>query len=175
MKTELAERVKSLRLLLLDVDGVLTDGRIVYSSSGEELKFFDVRDGHGIKLLQRAGFKVGIITGRSSQVVERRAKELGIDIVYQGQFDKVKALEEILRDTGFSLEQVGYVGDDIVDVPVMRRVGFAAAVGDAVEEVKENAHYVSSRPGGRGAVREIVELILKASGLWEKVTSRYFE
>lgn len=162
-----------MKLLLLDVDGVLTDGRIIYTSSGDELKFFDVRDGHGIKLLQRAGVKVGIITGRSSDLVARRASELGIEVVYQGQFNKVEALEEILADTGLSPEDVGYVGDDVVDLPVMRRVGFAASVADAHDLVKEAAHYVSPLPGGRGAVRDIVEFILRASGKWETVMSRY--
>ncbi|RMG58849.1 MAG: HAD-IIIA family hydrolase [Deltaproteobacteria bacterium] len=166
-------RAGRVKLLLLDVDGVLTDGRIIYTSSGDELKFFDVRDGHGIKLLQRAGVKVGIITGRSSDLVARRASELGIEVVYQGQFNKVEALEEILADTGLSPEDVGYVGDDVVDLPVMRRVGFAASVADAHDLVKEAAHYVSPLPGGRGAVRDIVEFILRASGKWETVMSRY--
>jgi len=167
-------RYNSLRLLLLDVDGVLTDGRIVFDSNGVETKAFDVKDGHGLKLLQRAGLKVGIITGRSSEVVSRRAAELEIDIVYQGVKDKLVPYEELLRSLNLSDEQVAYVGDDIVDLPVMRRVGFAATVADAVDEVFPFAHYVSRRPGGRGAVREICDHILRNSGRWEEVTRRYF-
>lgn len=171
--TSLKEKAKKVEIFLLDVDGVLTDGRIVYGPSDMELKFFDVKDGHGIKLLQRAGVKVGIITGRSSSVVSRRASELGIEMVYQSQHDKVLALEKILQETGSLAENVAYVGDDIVDVPIMRRVGFSASVSDAVKEAREVADYVSRSPGGRGAVREIIELILRHKGEWEKITEKY--
>ncbi|MGD2079937.1 MAG: HAD-IIIA family hydrolase [Nitrospirota bacterium] len=171
------DRVKAaagrVRLLIVDVDGVLTDGRIVLDNHGNELKFFHVRDGHGLKLLQRAGIEVAIVTGRESAVVERRAAELGIRLVHQGSKRKVEAYESILRETGLGEEEVAYVGDDIVDVPVMRRAGFSAAVADAEEYVKEAAMYVTERPGGRGAVREITDLILKAGGHWDGVTERY--
>lgn len=168
------ERLRKIRLLLLDVDGVLTDGRIFYDNHGVETKAFDVRDGHGLKLLQRAGLEVGIITGRSSEVVSVRAKELGIDIVYQGVKDKLIPFREILAARSLAAEEVAYVGDDVVDLPVLRRVGFAATVADASEDVRPLVHYVARSCGGRGAVREICELILKRTGLWQQVAGRYF-
>jgi len=167
-------RLARIRLLLLDVDGVLTDGRIIYDSQGVETKAFDVKDGHGLKLLQRAGIAVGIITGRQSPVVDIRARELGIEIVYQGAKDKLVPFGEILAKLGLTAEEVAYVGDDLPDLPVMRRVGWAAAPSDAIEEVKPYAHYVTVRPGGRGAVREVCDLLLRESGHWEGVASRYF-
>ena len=167
-------QLAKIRLLLLDVDGVMTDGRIIYDDLGGETKAFDVKDGHGIKLLQRAGIRVGIITGRQSTVVDRRAQELGIDLVYQGAKDKLVPFREVLLKTGLTADQVAYVGDDLPDLPVMRRVGFAVTVADAIEEVKPHVHYVTKHPGGRGAVREICDLLLKESGRWENVTSRYF-
>ena len=163
-----------IKLLLLDVDGVLTDGRIIFDSHGGETKAFDVKDGHGIKLVQRAGIQVGIITGRQSVIVDRRAAELGIELVYQGAKDKVLPFRDVLRKLALKPEEVAYVGDDVVDLPVMRQVGFAATVADAVEEVKAAAHMVARRAGGRGAVREICDYLLKESGRWETVTRRYF-
>jgi len=168
-------RAKSIRLLLLDVDGVLTDGRVVYDGVGRELKFFHIKDGHGIKLLQRAGLSVGILSGRRSSAVRLRAKELGIDLLQQRALDKAKVLEAILRKRKIKPEQVCFVGDDLVDLPVFGRVGFAVAVADSVEEVKAHAHYVTHRLGGRGAVREVCEMILKAQGKWETVTRKYFK
>lgn len=167
------DRLERLRLLLLDVDGVLTDGRIVFDDRGVESKAFDVKDGHGLKLLQRAGIRVGIITGRESRVVQVRAAELGIEILHQGAREKLVPYREILEQTGVSDEEVGYVGDDLVDLPVLRRVGFSATVADAVPEVKSRVDYVCQRPGGRGAVREICDLILRQTGAWETVTARY--
>jgi 3-deoxy-D-manno-octulosonate 8-phosphate phosphatase (KDO 8-P phosphatase) len=167
-------RLRNIRLLLLDVDGVLTDGRIVFDNNGIETKAFDVKDGHGIKLLQRVGIGVGLITGRQSEVTRHRAKELGIDIVFQGAKDKAVPYLEILADLGLTDEQVAYMGDDVIDLPILRRVGFAATVADACEEVKPFVHYVTRRPGGRGAVREVCDLILKGTGLWQEATSRYF-
>ena len=167
-------RLVRVRLLLLDVDGVMTDGRIVFDDRGGEIKAFDVKDGHGLKLLQRAGIRIGIITGRQSPVVERRAAELGIELVYQGAKDKLVPFREILQRTGLDPEAVAYVGDDIVDLPILRLVGFAATVADAHEEVKPHVHYVTERPGGRGAVREICDLLLKETGRWESVTGQYF-
>ncbi len=168
------ERLEKVRLLILDVDGVMTDGRITYDDHGGETKAFDVKDGHGLKLLQRAGFQVGIITGRQSAVVDRRAKELGIDLVYQGAKDKLVPFEEILARTGLTAEQVAYVGDDYPDLPILRRVGFAATVADAIEELKPYVHYVAKQVGGRGAVREICDLLLKETGQREAVVGRYF-
>jgi 3-deoxy-D-manno-octulosonate 8-phosphate phosphatase (KDO 8-P phosphatase) len=168
------ERLKRIKLLLLDVDGVLTDGRIVYDANGIETKFFNVKDGHGIKMLQRAGVEVGIISGRESQVVKNRADELGISIVYQKALDKLTPYREILTDKGLQDEEVAFVGDDIVDIPVMRRVGFAAAPSDALDYVIASAHYVTRNRGGWGAVREVCDLLLKGIGEWERITEGYF-
>jgi 3-deoxy-D-manno-octulosonate 8-phosphate phosphatase (KDO 8-P phosphatase) len=168
-----SEKAARVRLFLVDVDGVLTDGGIVYDVDGREIKRFHVRDGHGIKMLQRAGVEVGIITGRSSGVVTIRAKELGISLVRQGAADKVEVWRRILEETGFSAGETAYVGDDIVDVPLMREVGFAAAVADAEAYVLETADFISSRSGGMGAVREIIEFVLRSSGAWEKIASMY--
>ncbi len=169
------ERLKAIKLLLLDVDGVMTDGRIIYTSDGSETKAFDVKDGHGLKLLQRAGVKVGIITGRESDIVPRRAKELGIELVYQNAKNKLVPFQEILKRQDLTPEQVAYVGDDVVDLPILSRVGFAATVADAVDDIKSYVHYVTVREGGRGAVREICDLLLKEAGLWDDVAGRYFK
>ena len=169
-----AEKAAGVRLFLTDVDGVLTDGGIVFDSDGREIKRFHVRDGHGIKMLQRAGVEVGIITGRTSEVVSVRARELGISIVRQGSTDKVATWREILAEKGLSPRETAYVGDDIVDLPLLREVGFSASVSDAEDYVRDAADFVSSRQGGRGAVREIIEFLLKSGGAWEKVSSRYF-
>ncbi|MFK5926524.1 MAG: HAD-IIIA family hydrolase [Desulfuromusa sp.] len=168
------KQLAKIKLLLLDVDGVLTDGRIIYDNHGNELKAFDVKDGHGLKMLQRAGIKIGIITGRSSAVVSRRATELGIEILYQGALQKLDPYLEILSAQGLADNQVAYVGDDVVDLPILRRVGFSATVADAVPEVLPLVDYVTARPGGCGAVREICDLLLRASGRWDELTERYF-
>ncbi len=162
-----------IRLLLLDVDGVLTDGRIIIDDDGRESKFFDVRDGHGIKMLLRFGIDVAFMTGRSSRVVEHRARELGVAEVHQGVWDKLACYEEILARRGLIDEEVAFVGDDIVDIPVLRRVGFSATVADAEEEVKAIADYVAVNKGGRGAVREICKSILEVQGYWAQVGARY--
>lgn len=169
------EKLTKIKLLLLDVDGVLTDGRIIYDNHGNELKAFDVKDGHGLKMLQRAGIEVGIITGRSSDIVARRAGELGIQIIYQGALRKLEPYLEILSEQGVTDEQVAYVGDDVVDLPILHRVGFSATVADAVPDVLLFVDYVASRSGGRGAVREICDLLLRASGKWDEQTKRYFD
>lgn len=168
-------KLAKIKLLLLDVDGVLTDGRIIYDNQGNELKAFDVKDGHGLKMLQRAGIKIGIITGRQSEVVVKRAAELGIEILYQKALNKLDPYNEILAAQGLTDQQVAYVGDDVVDLPILRRVGFSATVADAVPEVLPLVDYVATRPGGRGAVREICDLLLKASGQWDTLTRRYFD
>jgi len=168
-------KLAKIKLLLLDVDGVLTDGRIIYDSQGNELKAFDVKDGHGLKMIQRAGIQVGIITGRSSEVVRRRAAELGIDILYQGALRKLEPYREILDQYSLSDEQIAYVGDDIVDLPILRRVGFSATVADAIPDVLPLVDYVTARPGGRGAVREVCDLLLRAIGQWDELTKRYFD
>ncbi|MBI5287297.1 MAG: HAD-IIIA family hydrolase [Deltaproteobacteria bacterium] len=169
----LIEKIKAIKLLILDVDGVLTDGRIIYDDDGRQIKAFDVKDGHGIKLLMQGGVDVGIITARESRVILHRAKDLGIDIVYQKAIDKVKAFQEIIDKRGLQPNEVAYVGDDIVDLSILRRVGFSAAVNDSVEDIRGSVDWVTTKQGGRGAVREICELILKVQGKWEKVTERY--
>ena len=142
------ERLKLIKLLILDVDGVLTDGKIIYNDSGEEIKAFDVKDGHGIKLLMRSGIEIALITGRESEVVLHRARDLGIEQVYQKVTNKMEVYEKILNDKKLEDENVGFVGDDLVDIPVLKRVGFSAAVLDAVSEVKEIADYIASKKGG---------------------------
>jgi len=167
------EKAARVTLLLLDVDGVLTDGRLVYDADGREAKAFYVRDGHGIKLLQRAGIGVGIVTARRSAVVEIRARELGIGLVCQGASDKVAVWRAVCDERQLDPTATAYVGDDIQDVPLLRKVGFAAAVADAEPCVLQTAHYVAGRPGGRGAVRDIADFILHARGAWETVTAEY--
>lgn len=167
------EKLSDIRLLLLDVDGVMTDGGIIYDGNGMETKVFNVKDGHGIKMLQRHGIEVGIITGRTSAVVDFRAKELGIDLVYQGALKKLDSYVDVKLRTGLDDSQIAYVGDDVIDVPVMKRVIFAAAPADALIEARNAAHYVTSCAGGRGAVREVCDLILRGRGLWDEVSARY--
>ncbi|GAB7027647.1 KdsC family phosphatase [Geotalea toluenoxydans] len=171
----LTDRLKNIRLLLLDVDGVMTDGRIIFDSNGIESKFFNVKDGHGIKMVQRAGIEVGIISGRESQVVVNRAAELAIGIVYQKCLDKLTPYLKILEATGLDHSQVAFVGDDVIDIPVMRRAGFAAAPADAVAEVIPYAHFVTRNRGGWGAVREVCDLLLKEQGVWGEITDRYYK
>lgn len=173
MKKEIIEKAGEVKLLILDVDGVMTDGSIVYNDRGEESKSFNVRDGHGLKLLQRGGVDCALLTARTSDVVSHRARNLGIKLVYQGALDKSKAYEDILKKTGLTPNQTAYVGDDVVDLPVLKRAGFSVAVSDAVTEVRERVDYVTEARGGRGAVREVVEIILKARGTWDELMSRY--
>ena len=168
------ERLKKIKLLILDVDGVMTDGRIIFDSNGVESKFFNVKDGHGIKMLQRTGIEVGIISGRESQVVANRAVELGIAQVYQKSLDKLVPYRQMLEATGLADEQVAFMGDDVIDIPLLKRVGFASAPADAVAEVIPFAHFVAKNRGGWGAVRELCDLIIKGQGNWESVTSRYY-
>jgi 3-deoxy-D-manno-octulosonate 8-phosphate phosphatase (KDO 8-P phosphatase) len=156
-------------LLVLDVDGVLTDGRITYTADGVEIKSFHVRDGVAIAFWQRLGRKTAIVSGRASKAVDVRAAELGVTLVRQGTADKRLALRQILALTGVRPEQVCGVGDDLPDVPLLRACGLAVAVADACEEAKAAAHYVTRAPGGYGAVREVVELILRAQGRWAAV------
>ncbi|MBW2092073.1 MAG: HAD-IIIA family hydrolase [Deltaproteobacteria bacterium] len=168
-------RIKSIKLVIFDVDGVLTDGRIVIDDNGIESKFFDVRDGAGLKWLKRAGIELAFLTGRESRVVEHRAKELGVSIIRQGAKQKLTVYKEIIEELGLTDREVAFVGDDLVDLPVLRRVGLAMAPADARPEVKNEAHYICQQTGGRGAAREIAEIILKGQGLWEQITDRYFQ
>jgi len=167
------DRCRPIELILSDVDGVLTDGGIWYDNQGVELKGFHIRDGLGIRLWQRSGFKFGLLTARTSHIVKLRAGELAIDIVRQGFEDKLPAAQEIIRDCRLAPEQVCYIGDDLTDLPVMRHVGLGVAVADAAEEVRNSAVLVTALPGGRGAVRELIETILKAKGRWDDAIHRY--
>jgi 3-deoxy-D-manno-octulosonate 8-phosphate phosphatase (KDO 8-P phosphatase) len=161
----LVERAARIRALVLDVDGVLTDGRLYFDNQGNELKAFSTRDGLGMRALQSQGTLLALITGRQSEIVSRRAANLGIEHVYQGRHDKLDALNELLAATGVEEQQVCYAGDDWIDIPVLNRVGLAVTVPDADSVVKSHAHWITPRAGGRGAVRDICDLILAARGL----------
>ncbi len=168
----LAERCRSIELLILDVDGVLTPGGIVYGDTGFELKAFHVRDGSGLKLWRLADKQVAIVTGRQSTVVDVRAAELGIEPVYQGRADKGATCREIMTNLKLQPEQVCAVGDDVPDLPVLRESGLAVAVADACVDVLASAHYITRTAGGRGAVRETIELILRCQGHWQRLVDR---
>jgi len=170
---EIERRAARIKLVLMDCDGVLTDGRITLLSDGDEEKSFHTRDGHGIVLLHRAGLQSGIISGRKSSLVERRAAELGMKYVRKGAWNKVEDFEEVLKQAGVDEGEVAFIGDDVTDVPLMRRSELAVAVADATTETKENAHYITQLPGGFGAVREVCEMVLKAQGLWADMMKRY--
>jgi len=171
-----AKRAKKIQVVLMDVDGTLTSGGVTLLSTAEgtalEIKTFDAHDGQGLTLARTAGLRTGVVTGRESPALRRRAKEMDIEFVYEKQPYKIPALEEILKKAGVTESEVAYVGDDLPDIAVMRRVGLAVAVGDAVPEVKKAAHYVTSAPGGKGAVREAIELIIKSKGVWNEVIGK---
>jgi 3-deoxy-D-manno-octulosonate 8-phosphate phosphatase (KDO 8-P phosphatase) len=173
ISTDITGRAQRIKLLLMDCDGVLTDGRLWLTSDGDEQKAFHARDGQGISLLHRAGLRTGIITGRTSSAVDRRAQDLKMSYVRQYAKDKIKALDEILAEAGVTTDECAYIGDDVGDIPVMRRVRFAVAVSDAVEETKQAAHYVTELRGGQGAVREVCDFILKAQGRWDELMERF--
>ncbi|MEA2175386.1 MAG: 3-deoxy-D-manno-octulosonate 8-phosphate phosphatase phosphatase [Blastocatellia bacterium] len=173
--TEVMRRAARVKLLLMDCDGVLTDGRITLMGESDEQKTFHTRDGHGLVMLHRAGLLSGIISGRTSVAVERRARELNINYLHQGTWDKIKEFEQVLAEAGTEETEVAYVGDDVVDIPLMRRAGLAIAVADAGAETKSAAHYVTQLPGGHGAIREVAELILKAQGRWTELMRKYTE
>jgi 3-deoxy-D-manno-octulosonate 8-phosphate phosphatase (KDO 8-P phosphatase) len=175
MREGVEEKVKKIKMIVFDIDGVMTDGRIIFSSGGAEIKFFDVRDGFGIRLAHRVGLKTALITGRSCEANIQRAQELGIEDVYQDAHEKIEAYEEILNKHQLNDEEVCYVGDDLVDLPLMRRVGLGLAVAGAEADVTAEADYVTRSFPGRGAVREVVELILKTQGTWEKAVGKYFK
>ncbi|MFO7990540.1 MAG: HAD-IIIA family hydrolase [Desulfotignum sp.] len=159
--------LSQVKLLVLDVDGVLTDGRIIYTDSGEQIKQFTSRDGLGLRLLMDNGILVGIITGRISGALTHRCRNLGIDLIFDGIFNKAEALDRMARKTGIDTSAMAFMGDDLIDLPAMTRAGVAIAVADAVDEVKARADIVTRASGGHGAVREICDAILKAAGLWE--------
>jgi 3-deoxy-D-manno-octulosonate 8-phosphate phosphatase (KDO 8-P phosphatase) len=169
----LFERALKVKLLILDCDGVLTDGRILMTADGDEMKSFDVKDGHAIVMWHRAGLRSAIISGRKSAVVQKRVKELGIHHLHEMAWVKLEPYEAILAEEGLTDEAVCYIGDDVVDIPLLRRAGLAVGVADAVDEVKVFSHFVTKREGGRGAVREVIEMILKAQGRWEELMTHY--
>jgi 3-deoxy-D-manno-octulosonate 8-phosphate phosphatase (KDO 8-P phosphatase) len=170
---EIERRARRIKLVLMDCDGVMTDGRLWLTPDGDEQKAFDARDGQGISLCHRAGLKTGIISGRQSTAVARRARDLKMSYVRQYAKDKSKALDEILKEADLSEDECAYIADDLGDVSVMQRVELAVAVADAVTETKQAAHYVTRLPGGRGAVREVCEIILKAQGRWEELMEHF--
>ncbi|WP_293761350.1 HAD-IIIA family hydrolase [uncultured Aquitalea sp.] len=169
----LTEQARKIKLLIMDVDGVMTDGRIYYNAQGEESKSFYVQDGLGLKLLQSTGVKLAIISGRADRCVEHRAQALGIDYYFGGVKDKHEALKELLNRAGVTAEQCAFIGDDLIDLPVLRRVGLAVAVPAAPALVRQHAHYVTGFPGGQGAVRELAELIMQAQGTFDAIVDRF--
>ena len=169
------KRASKIKILIMDVDGVMTDGRIIINNKGTESKLFDVKDGHGIKMLITAGIKTAIITGRKSNVVKHRAKELGIHHIYQGAKDKGKTIDLLLKQASLPNDVAAYIGDDLIDIPAMKKVGLSFAVSDSVKEVLMEADIITKNRGGRGAVREVCEYILKSQGLWEKAINKYLQ
>lgn len=168
-----AKRIAALKLMAFDVDGILTDGRLWYAEDGSEFKAFNARDGHGIKMLRDAGLKLAIITSRRSAIVERRARELGVHYCFQGVEAKLPAFNDLLAELQLDAAQAGYMGDDLLDLPVLIRAGFAATVPEAPAPLLARAHYVSSLPGGGGAVREVCELVLEQQGLLAGMIAEY--
>ncbi len=175
MTTAISEKARQVRLVILDVDGVLTDGGLSFDNRGEEYKTFNSLDGHGVRMLLDCGIDVAVITGRQSGIVEHRMRDLGVNHLYQGSRDKLPAFERLLADTGLDAEQVAYVGDDLPDLPVMRRVGFAIAVQNAHAFVKQHCDWVTTALGGHGAVREVSDFLLHAQGLLEARQDGYLE
>ncbi len=171
----IVEKAKKLKLLILDVDGVLTDGKLFFDNEGNEYKSFHARDGHGIKLLRQTGVEVAVISGRKSNSVALRMKSLGIDHIYQGHEDKRAAFNELLTKVGVTSEQVAHVGDDLLDLPIMTRVGLAIAVNDANFAVKKHADWCTTTPGGQGAVREVCDFIMQAQGHFDDVLNTFLK
>ena len=170
---QILERAARIRLVIFDVDGVLTDGRLIIGDDGQEYKAFNTKDGHGMKMLRSTGVEIGIITGRTSNVVALRMEGLGIEHLYQGQQDKLPAYEELKAKLDLQDEQVAYVGDDVVDLPILCRVGLALTVADAHHLAKQHAHWQTEHNGGRGAAREVCELIMEAQGTLQPLMERY--
>ncbi|WP_334188920.1 KdsC family phosphatase [Noviherbaspirillum sp.] len=175
MNDQLVARAAGVRLMIFDVDGILTDGSLHYGPDGEAIKTFNVLDGHGIKLLQQSGVATAIISARKSDIVARRATDLGIHHLYQGVHDKYAAFKQLLADTGCTEDETGFVGDDVIDLPILTRVGFAASVPNGHIEVRSRVHYVTEAFGGRGAARELCDLILKAQGNYEAALAPYLK
>lgn len=166
-------RFQKIKLLLLDVDGVLTDGSIAYTEDRTETKVFNVKDGLGIKMLHQAGINTGIVTGRSSFALLRRCRELGIDLVFDSVGDKAEVLDQILKETGLASEEIAFIGDDLPDLPILRKVGLGIAVADAHALIREQADMITKNNGGHGAVREVCEMILKSKGVWQQLMRQW--
>ena len=171
--TDVLERAKRVRIAAFDVDGILTDGRLYYTDGGEELKAFHVQDGHGIKMLRDTGVAVAIITSRTSRVVANRARDLGIELLYQGVANKLDAMRDLLKRLNLDIEAASYMGDDVVDLPVLRRCGLAVSVPEAPALVRKHAHYVTSARGGHGAAREFAEFVMHAQGTLDARLAEY--
>lgn len=170
---DIIEKAKKIKLVIFDIDGVMTDGSLFFGDDGQEYKAFNSFDGHGLRMLQECGVKVAIITGRQSNVVKHRMKDLGVTLLYQGYRDKKPAFEALLKQVDLTREQITYVGDDVVDLPIMSQLDFAIAVQNAHPFVKQHAHWITERPGGRGAARDVCEFILEAKGLLEEKLHSY--
>ncbi len=173
LSSELLQRASKVNVLIVDADGVLTDGRIIYAEYGDELKSFDVQDGAGLVFWHRVGLKSAIISGRKSRLLKRRAKEMRVDFLAQGKLIKLPVYKNVLKKFRVTDEQVCVISDDLMELPMVRRAGFAVAVPNAAEEIIKASHYVTHHEGGRGAVREVVDILLKAKGLWDQVLHRY--
>ncbi|MBM3253629.1 MAG: 3-deoxy-D-manno-octulosonate 8-phosphate phosphatase [Candidatus Omnitrophica bacterium] len=171
--SKLYERAKKIKLLMLDVDGVLTNGFIIYDNFGDELKSFNVYDGFGLVLLKKARIPTVIVTAKASKIVKRRARDMQITKIYQNSQDKLKVYTKVLKKFRLKDEEICFIADELIDLSVMKRVGFAVSVPNAVREIRENCHYITKREGGKGAVREVIELILKSQDKWEEITNRY--
>lgn len=173
MEEKILEKARKIKLLLLDVDGVLTDGRIIYDSRGRDMKFFDVHDGLGVYLLKQAGIPAILITAKGSRAIKPRARDMQVDIVFENISPKTAVLDKILSKYKVNADEVCFVGDDLVDLCLMKRVGFPVAVSNAAFEIKQAAAYITLKLGGRGAVREVAELLLKAQGRWQEMVGLY--
>jgi 3-deoxy-D-manno-octulosonate 8-phosphate phosphatase (KDO 8-P phosphatase) len=173
MDNEIIEKAKKVKLLLLDVDGVLTDGRIIYDSKGREIKFFYVHDGMGVYLLKKAGIPTVLVTAKGSSAIKPRARDMQVEAVFENVSPKTSILDKVLKRFKVEPEEICFVGDDLVDLGLMKRVGFRVAVFNACSEIKSLAHYITLKEAGKGAVREIAEIILKAKGVWEALVKEY--
>ena len=173
MESQIADKIRKIKLLILDVDGVLTDGRIIYDSKGRDSKFFDVHDGLGVYLLRRSGIKTILITAKGSKTIKPRARDMRVEEYYEDVFPKTKVLDKILNKHNVSKEEICFIGDDLVDLSIMKAVGFPVAVANASQDIKAAAGYVTQKSGGRGAVREVAELILKTQGKWDEAIRIY--
>ena len=170
---DILEKAKNIELVIFDIDGVMTDGGLYFDNNGEEYKAFNSLDGHGLRMLQECGVKVAVITGRQSELVKHRMHDLGVNLLYQGYRDKTPAFEKLLKEVQLEKDQITYVGDDVVDLPIMSQLNFAIAVQNAHPFVKQHAHWITERSGGRGAVRDVCEFILEAKGMLNEKLHSY--